>query len=157
MSEKKEKKPLTKEQRRSIGWECFWLSLFGVIWIVGFVMGLLGILAHNAGWITRNPLYQAETEMTELFGWGFRIDWRYFGATLLVIGLIGLVSTLFYFANKYDRAKQRAVRRAERLKAILAENVVSPEAVVSGFAGENRAPQSLSSAEGTDDADSKTE
>lgn len=130
----KQKKPLTKEQKKSIGWEAFWLSLFGIIWVAGLAMGIIGVLAHNVGWNSRNPLYQAETDMTEWFGWGVRIDWRYFGVILLVVGMIGLVVTLYYFANKYEKAKQRSVRRAERLQAILAENAaVTSDAVAPGF------------------------
>ena len=72
--------------------------------------------------------------MTNLFNWGFRIDWRIFGAVLIFIGMLGIMATLFYFAQKYDKAKIKAARREERLKAILAEESnLSVEAAVPGF------------------------
>lgn len=123
----------TKKNRKSQVWEIIWLVLFGIIWVAGLVIGILGICAHNVGWLLTNPLYAAETSMTQWLNWGFRVDWRIFGAILLVIGTIGLVITLFYFANKHDKEAIKAARRAERLKAILASEANPSEAVVSGF------------------------
>ena len=130
-----EKKKLDKKSRKSLGWEIFWLTLFGIIALAGLVIGILGVCAHNVGWLSRNALYAAETAMTNWLNFGFRVDWRAFGAILLIIGMLGIVIALYYFANKYDKEALKASRRAERLKAILSEqsSLIDSSAVVPGF------------------------
>lgn len=115
-------KPLTKEEKRSRGWEIFWYCLFGLIWVAGIALGIIGICAHNVGWLTYNPLYQAETSLTNWLNWGFRIDFRVFGAVLILIGTIGLIIDLFVYANKHDKEKIKEQRRATRLQAILKDS-----------------------------------
>lgn len=130
------KKPLSKEQKKSLGWEIFWYVLFGIFWVTGLVLGIIGICAHNIGWLSYNPLYAAETSMTEWFNWGIRIDFRVFGAILIAIGSLGLIINIFYFANKYDKEKVRASRRKDRLEAIMAEDLNLDDLVQPGFRGQ---------------------
>lgn len=101
--------------------EIFWLSLFGVIWVTGFVFSILGICAMNITPITENPLYLAQKSFGSLIGLGL-VDFRIFGTILLVIGMIGLILTFFYYSNKYDSVKIAKERREKLLSEFLAQN-----------------------------------
>ncbi len=102
--------------------EIFWLSLFGVIWVTGFVFSILGICAMNITPITENPLYLAQKSFGSLIGLGL-VDFRIFGTILLVVGMIGLILTFFYYSNKYDSVKIAKERREKLLSEFLAQNV----------------------------------
>lgn len=107
---------------RSRNWEIFDYSLFGTIWVAGVTLGALGIFARNTETISDNPIYEAEVSMTKWLGWSIgTIDWRIFGLLVMIIGLIGLLITFNYFANKVEKEKAAEARRAERLKSILAD------------------------------------
>lgn len=111
-----------KSDKKMNGFEIFDLSLFGTIWVAGLTIGALGIYAMNTPTISNNPIYQAEVSMSKWLNWPFRvIDWRIFGVIIIAIGVLGLLLTFYYFANKYDRKVLKEKRRAERLKAIMAE------------------------------------
>ncbi len=101
--------------------EIFWLSLFGVIWVTGFVFSILGICAMNITPITENPLYLAQKSFGSLIGLGL-VDFRIFGTILLVVGMIGLILTFFYYSNKYDSVKIAKERREKLLSEFLAQN-----------------------------------
>ena len=101
--------------------EIFWLSLFGVIWVTGFVFSILGICAMNITPISENPLYLAQKSFGSLIGLGL-VDFRIFGTILLVIGMIGLILTFFYYSNKYDSVKIAKERREKLLSEFLAQN-----------------------------------
>ena len=101
--------------------EIFWLSLFGVIWVTGFVFSILGICAMNITPISENPLYLAQKSFGSLIGLGL-VDFRIFGTILLVVGMIGLILTFFYYSNKYDSVKIAKERREKLLSEFLAQN-----------------------------------
>ncbi len=111
-----------KAALRSRNWEIFDYSLFGTIWVAGVTLGALGIYARNTETISDNPIYEAEVNMTKWLGWSIgTIDWRVFGLLVMIIGLVGLLITFNHFANKTEKQKDAQARRAERLKAILAD------------------------------------
>lgn len=101
--------------------EIFWLSLFCVIWVTGFVFSILGICAMNITPISENPLYLAQKSFGSLIGLGL-VDFRIFGTILLVVGMIGLILTFFYYSNKYDSVKIAKERREKLLSEFLAQN-----------------------------------
>lgn len=124
---KKEKK------NHSTFWEVFNITLWGIIWLFGAILGILGMIGRNVGTMTgpaANPLYVAETNFSAwcklVFKWNIsRVDFRVLGAILIAIGLIGLLITFYYFANKIEKRKMVEARRKERLAEIMSEEGIN--------------------------------
>lgn len=103
-------------------WEIFWLCFFGIFSVGGIVFGILGVYCNNAPHISKNAIYLSQKSFASWLGWsdviGY-IDYRLFGVVLLVIGAIGILIDMNYFASKEEKEKLTADRKAERLKALM--------------------------------------
>lgn len=120
-------------------WEIFWLVLFGLFAVAGLVMGILGVYANNVQSVLTNPIYLSQKSFATWLNWSFlgMIDYRIFGVVLLLIGGIGIVVDLFFYANKLDKEKLVKARRDERLKALMAdESILLKSEAKSGIAPE---------------------
>ena len=112
---------MTKEKKSKV-WEISLLSVFGAIWLFGFILAILGMVAFNAPVATKdNPLYQAQKSFASFLGMKGIVDFRVLGSAILVIAMIFIIWILYYYANKYEAIKAKKARRDERMKALLSE------------------------------------
>lgn len=111
---------MTKKERASKYREIVLLSIFGAIWLCGFIFCCLGIYAFNgSGKLANNPIYQAQKSMSTVFNLSFMVDFRLFGGILCLIAMVLLLATFYHYANKYDHVSERRQRQAERLKSLI--------------------------------------
>lgn len=142
MAEKKKKKDHSKF------WEIFNLGLWGLIWLFGAVLGILGIIARNVGRLTgQNPnsIYVAETNFSNwcksTFNWSIsRVDFRVLGVILIAIGLIGLLITFYYYSNKIEKKQLVESRKKERLKEIMAQEGLASSSTIAAPKEEEKTP-----------------
>lgn len=112
------------------------LSIFGAIWICGFVFCLLGVYAYNGpGKLADNPIYQAQKSMAAVFGLPRMVDFRFFGSMLCLLAMVFFLAIFYHYANKYDRVSERKKRQAERLKSLI-EKEKQEEAVEAAAASD---------------------
>lgn len=104
--------------------EIVWLSVFGTIWFIGFIFGILGLFAFNIEPVTTNPLYIAQRAFGTMMNMGL-VDFRIFGAILMLVSMIVMVIVLYYYANKHDTIKITKQRREKMLKDLLDANAFS--------------------------------
>lgn len=82
---------MTKEKKSKV-WEISLLSVFGAIWLFGFILAILGMVAFNAPVATKdNPLYQAQKSFASFLGMKGIVDFRVLGSAILVIAMIFII------------------------------------------------------------------
>lgn len=122
------------KRKKSKVTEIVLLSIIGAVWLLGFILAILGVVAYNLPThTTNNPLYSAQKALASFLGLGNIIDFRILGTIIFLIAMVLGVAVLFHYANKYDQIKAKKARREERrknlLNEIVAEEKVAEEAV----------------------------
>lgn len=108
---------MTSKEKKSKRTEIVLLSIFGAIWLFGFVLAILGVYAFNGpGKISNNPIYSAQRNLAQFLGMKGLVDFRIWGSIILVLAMIVLIGILYHYANKYDSIKAKKERTAERMK-----------------------------------------
>lgn len=113
---------MTKEKKTKVN-EIVLLSVFGAIWLLGFILAILGMIAFNApGRLSDNPLYGAQKGLASFLGIKGLVDFRILGSVILIVAMVFIIWVLYHYANKYDSIKAKKARREERMKALLNED-----------------------------------
>lgn len=96
------------------------LSVFGTVWVFGFILAILGVVAFNLPSLTiNNPLYSAQKNLGKFLNINGIVDFRLLGSAILLVAMVFLIITIYHYANKYDQIKAKKARKEERLKSIL--------------------------------------
>lgn len=120
---------MTKEKKSKVT-EIVLLAVFGSLWLLGFILAVLGMVAFNApGRLSDNALYQAQKGLAKFLGMKGLVDFRILGSVVLIVAMIFIIWTLYHYANKYDAIKAKKARREERMKALLSDDVQSVKSV----------------------------
>lgn len=98
--------------------EIVWYSIFGAIWLLGLILGILGICAFNVGKLSNNPLYQAQKDLATFFGVEGLIDFRLVGTIIMLIAMVLFLIAIYVYSTKANE-KLAAERRAEERRRIL--------------------------------------
>ncbi|HBD06167.1 MAG TPA: hypothetical protein DCY93_02005 [Firmicutes bacterium] len=113
------------------------LVIFGCLWLLGLILGILGIIAFNLPKLTSdNPLYSAQVNLAQKLHMGNLIDFRILGTIILIIATLFIVIVLQHYAHKYDEIKAKTQRREERRRNLLKEIQANQEKA----ATQNEAP-----------------
>lgn len=113
MMDKKKKSKVT---------EIVLLSIIGAVWLLGFTLAVLGVIAYSLPTHTiNNPLYSAQKALASFLGMGKIIDFRILGTIIFLIAMVLGVAVLYHYANKYDQIRAKKARREERRKNLLSE------------------------------------
>lgn len=125
-------------------WEWFWLSFFGLFFLGGVTFGILGIVCNNAPRVLEDPLYLSQKSFVSWLNWPFLglVDYRVFGAILLLIGSIGILIDLYVTANRAEKKALVQSRREERLKALMADESLLLKKAVASEAPKDGEPSS---------------
>lgn len=111
------------KEKKSKRTEIVLLSIFGAVWLFGFILAILGIYAFNGpGKISNNPIYSAQRNLAQFLGMKGLVDFRIWGSIILVLAMIVLIAVFYHYANKYDTIKAKKERRAERMKSFIEED-----------------------------------
>ncbi len=98
--------------------EIVWYSIFGAIWLLGLILGILGICAFNIGKLSTNPLYQAQKDLATFFGVDGIVDFRLVGTIIMLVAMVFLLIVIYVYSTKVNE-KIAAERRAEERRRIL--------------------------------------
>ena len=80
--------------------EIILLSVFGAIWLLGFVLAILGIVAYNLPKLTENnPLYAAQKGFASFLGINGVVDFRILGTVIFLVATIFIIIVLRHYAN----------------------------------------------------------
>lgn len=108
------------KQKKSKVTEITLLSIFGTIWLFGFILAILGVIAYNLPSLTQNnPLYSAQKNLAAFLKINGVVDFRLLGSVVLLAAMVCILVVIFHYANKYDQIKAKKARKAERLKNLL--------------------------------------
>lgn len=116
-----------KKKRKLYTSEIVLYSIFGAIWLFGFVFAILGVCAYNVGKLSLNPLYALEKQFASAFGQTGAMDFRLWGTLVMVVAMIAFLIAIFAYSNKATNEEAAERRRQERL-AILRDADLSSEA-----------------------------
>ena len=87
--------------------EIILLSVFGAIWLLGFVLAILGMVAYNLPKLTENnPLYAAQKGFASFLGINGVVDFRILGTVIFLVATIFIIIVLRHYANKYEQMVQ---------------------------------------------------
>ena len=102
--------------------------IFGVIWLTGLVMSILGIIANNAGKLSTSALYNAQKGMAKFFGVADGIwDFRVVGTIFMAFALVCFLIAIFAYSQKSINEEAKARRKEERLKILMSSDFNSAE------------------------------
>lgn len=101
--------------------EIVWYSIFGAIWLFGFVLGILGICAYNVGKLSTNPLYKAQQNLASFFNVEGIIDFRIVGTIIMLIAMVLFLIVIYVYSTKANE-RMAAERRAQERRRILFED-----------------------------------
>lgn len=100
--------------------EIILLSVFGAIWLLGFVLAILGMVAYNLPKLTENnPLYAAQKGFASFLGINGVVDFRILGTVIFLVATIFIIIVLRHYANKYDVIKSKKERRKQMVQDFL--------------------------------------
>lgn len=125
MEEEKVKKEHKWLNRKIYLGEIIWYSFFGITWLTGLVLAILGVCAYNVGRISDNPLYKAEKGFAAAFGqaegtvWDFRVA----GTIFMVVAMIGFLIVIFYYTDKMTKDAAERKRKEERQRILMSDLV----------------------------------
>lgn len=100
--------------------EIVWYSIFGVIWVTGLVLAILGVCAYNVGTLANNPLYAAQKGLAAAFGGSGVADFRIVGSCFMVVAMIGFLISIYIYTNKIAEKKAADKRYQERMRILMA-------------------------------------
>lgn len=103
--------------------EIVWYSIFGVIFLTGAILGILGICAVNIGSISSNPIFQAERDFSIFLRRSTILDFRIFGAGLMVVAMVGFIISTIIFMNKFIKEKASKKKYNERLQILMSSDL----------------------------------
>lgn len=109
----------TKTKRKLYTSEIVLYSIFGAIWLFGFVFAILGILAYNVGKLSLNPLYTLQKNFATFFGMNGVMDFRLWGSLVMVIAMIAFLIAIFAYSSKSNNEEAAERRKAERMKILM--------------------------------------
>lgn len=103
--------------------EIVWFSIFGVIFLTGIIIGILGICAVNIGSISSNPIFQAERDFSIFLRRSTILDFRIFGAGLMIVAMVGFIISTVIFMNKFIKEKASKKKYNERLQILMSSDL----------------------------------
>ncbi|MCH3966742.1 MAG: hypothetical protein LKE52_03890 [Bacilli bacterium] len=104
--------------------EIVWYSVFGVIFVFGFVVAILGVCAYNVGRLSDNALYQFEKSVATFFKQTGVCDFRLWGTLFMIVALIGFLISIYHYSNKASDEEAAKRRHAERLRILMDEETI---------------------------------
>lgn len=110
---------VNSSKRKLFVGEIVWLSIFGAIWIVGFVFAILGVCAYNVGKLSTNSLYSLQKSFASFFGMDGVMDFRIVGTAAMILAMIGLLIVIFYYTNKAVQEENKKRRYEERMRILM--------------------------------------
>lgn len=108
-----------KTKRKPFTSEIVLYSIFGAIWIVGFVFAILGVCAYNVGKLSENDLYALQKSFASFFHMNGVMDFRLWGSLLMVVSMIAFLIAIAAYSNKAEQEEAKERRRAERMRILM--------------------------------------
>lgn len=105
--------------------EIVWYSIFGVIFITGLILGILGICAVNLGAYSTNPIFLAMRDFSVFLKRSTILDWRILGAGLMIVAMIGFIISTIFYMNKFITEKASKKKYNERLQILMSSDLAS--------------------------------
>ncbi len=105
--------------------EIVWYSIFGVIFLTGLILGILGCYAYNISNISNDPVAQAMIQFSVFLKRSSVLDWRIFGSELMVIAMVGFIITTIIYMNKFVKEKASKKKYNERLEILMNSDLAS--------------------------------
>ena len=127
-----------KPKRKLYTAEIVLYSVFGAIWVLGFVFAILGVCAYNVGKLSLNPLYQMQKDFATFFHMEAGvIDFRLWGSLVMIVAMIAFLIAIFAFTNKSNQEEAARRRKEERMKILMDLDLSTKQATEALKAQEN--------------------
>jgi flagellar biogenesis protein FliO len=116
-----------RKERKVYPLEIIWYSFFGLVWVTGLVLAILGVCAWNVGRLSDNPLYAAQKGLAAAFGGKGIADFRIVGTCFMLVAMVGFLIALYYYATKISQKEAEKRRYEERMRILMAgESTAKP-------------------------------
>lgn len=108
-----------KPKRKLYTSEIVLYSVFGAIWLFGFVFAIFGILAYNVGKLSLNPFYTMQKNFASFFKMDGVMDFRLWGTLVMAVAMVAFLIAIFAYSSKATNQAAAERRKAERLKILM--------------------------------------
>lgn len=108
-----------KQKRKLYTSEIVLYSIFGAIWLFGFVFAIFGVLAYNVGKLSLNPFYAMQKNFASFFNMSGVMDFRLWGTLVMAVAMIAFLIAIFAYSAKATNQAAAERRKAERLKILM--------------------------------------
>ncbi len=130
-----------KPKRKLYTAEIVLYSVFGAIWLFGFVFAILGVCAYNVGKLSLNPLYQMQKDFATFFHMTGVMDFRLWGSLVMIVAMIAFLIAIFAFTNKSNQEEAARRRKEERMKILMDLDISTKQATEALKAEEAKAAE----------------
>ncbi len=94
-------------------------SIFGAIWLFGFVFAIFGVIAYNYGKLSLNPFYTMQKNFATFFGMTGAMDFRLWGSLVMIIAMIAFLIAIFAYSSRATSEEAAKRRKEERMKILM--------------------------------------
>ena len=108
-----------KKKRKIYKGEIVWFSIFGALWLTGFVFAILGICAYNVGKLSTNPLYALQKSFASFFKMEGVMDFRLWGSLVMIVAMIGILIIVYTYSAKAVQEEAKRRRYEERMRILM--------------------------------------
>ena len=108
-----------KKKRKIYTSEIVWYSIFGALWLTGFVFAILGMFAYNYGKLSTNSLYALQKAFAAFFKMEGVMDFRLWGSLVMVVGMIGILIAIYSYSAKAVEEENKRRRYEERMRILM--------------------------------------
>ncbi len=108
-----------KPKRKVYRSEIILYSIFGAIWVFGFVFAIFGILAYNVGKLSLNPFYTMQKNFATFFKMDGAMDFRLWGSLVMIVAMIAFLIAIYAYSSKAANEEAAKRRKEERLKILM--------------------------------------
>lgn len=105
--------------------EIVWYSIFGVIFITGLVLAILGCIVYNLKNVSGNPIANAMIQFSVFLKRSTVLDWRIFGSVLMIIAMVGIIITCVVSMNRFIKKEASKKKYNERLSLLMNSDLAS--------------------------------
>lgn len=117
-----------KNKRKLYTSEIVLYSVFGAIWLFGFVFAVLGMCAYNVGKLSMNKLYELQKSFATFFHMNGVMDFRLWGTLVMAISMIAFLIAIYAYTAKATNEEANQRRKEERMKILMDMDIQTKEA-----------------------------
>lgn len=103
-------------------------SIFGAIWLFGFVFAILGMCAYNVGKLSMNKLYDLQKAFATFFNMNGVMDFRLWGTLVMAVAMIAFLIAIYAYTAKATNEEAAKRRKEERMKILMDMDIQTKEA-----------------------------